>query len=330
MSWRGRRVLVTGANGFIGSHLAERLAREGARVRAFVRYSSSNSWGLLDQCPKELRDTMEVVPGDIRDGDGVAQAVRGCEVVFHLAALISVPYSLQAPDSFVDTNIRGTLNVLQAARLRDGVKVVQTSTSEVYGTPDTVPITEAHTLRAQSPYAASKIAAEKLAESFFHSYDLPVVILRPFNTYGPRQSARAVFPVILSQLLAGRDEVHLGALPPRRDLTYVDDTVDGFLRAGEVSEAVGRTIHLGTGRDISIGELAELAAQVLGKQVSVVSEEERLRPPQSEVARLQSDPSLARDLLGWSAATRLEEGIARTAAWMEERMAGYRVGQYEV
>jgi NAD dependent epimerase/dehydratase len=309
--------------------LAERLSREEARVRAFVQYNSSGSFGWLDHTAEDLREAIQVIPGDVRDAEQVSEIVGDCEVVFHLAALISVPYSIQAPESFIDTNVIGTLNVLQAARAQGNVKVVQTSSSEVYGTSTTVPITESHPLRAQSPYAASKIASDKLAESFYHSYGLPVVILRPFNTYGPRQSTRAVLPVILSQLLAGLDEIHLGALSPRRDLTFVDDTVDGFLRAGETGDAVGQTVHLGTGRDISIGELAELAARVLGKEVSVVSEEERLRPTQSEVTRLLSDPSLARDLLRWSAATRLEDGIARTAAWMEERIDDYRVGEYQ-
>ena len=330
MDWRGVKVLVTGADGFIGSHLAERLASRGARVRAFVQYNSFSSSGWLDQGPEEQRPTMEVVSGDVRDAQQVAGAVHGCELVFHLAALISVPYSMQAPESFVDTNVVGTLNVLQAARSCGGVKVIQTSTSEVYGTPRSVPITEDHPLRAQSPYAASKIAADKVAESFFHSYDLPVVILRPFNTYGPRQSVRAVLPAILSQLLAGREEVELGALSPRRDLTYVDDTVDGFLRAAEVDAAAGRTVHLGTGRDISIGELAELAAKVLGKRARAVSRTERMRPEKSEVERLVSDPSLAADLLGWSASVGLEEGIARTAAWMKGRQGDYTVGQYVV
>ena len=328
--WQGKRVLVTGADGFIGSHLAEQLAGDGARVRAFVLYNSFSSWGWLDQSPSELRETMEIFPGDVRDAERVDEAVRGCDVVFHLAALISVPYSFHAPESFVDTNVRGTLNVLQAAQRRGAVKVIHTSTSEVYGTPAEVPISEAHPLRAQSPYAASKIAADKLAESFYYSYGLRVVILRPFNTYGPRQSSRAVLPTILTQLLAGQEEVSLGALRPRRDLTYVEDTVSGFVRAAEVEEAVGRTIQLGTGRDISVGELAELASDVLGIPARVVSRDERMRPAISEVEQLLCDPALAKELLDWIPATCLEDGIARTAEWMREHMDRDKVKQYLV
>ena len=328
--WRGRRVLVTGADGFIGSHLAERLVCEGADVRAFVLYNSFGSWGWLDGSPSEVRDALDVRPGDIRDAEQVAEAVRGCDVVFHLAALISVPYSFQAPRSFVETNVGGTLNVLQAARGAGGAKVVQTSTSEVYGTPEDVPIRETHPLRAQSPYAASKIAADKLAESFAITYELPVVVLRPFNTYGPRQSTRAVLPAILTQLLAGQDELRLGALWPRRDLTYVDDTVEGFLRAGEVEAAVGGTVQLGTGRDISVGELAELAMAVLDRSATIRSSEERLRPPNSEVERLLSDPSRAKEVLDWTPSVCLEEGIRRTAQWLEGTMSKDKVEQYLV
>ena len=329
--WQGKRVLVTGADGFIGSHLAERLVCEGADVRAFVLYNSFSSWGWLDRSPAKVRDALDVRPGDIRDAEQVADAVQGCEVVFHLAALISVPYSFQAPRSFLDTNVGGTLNVLEAARRAGGAKVVQTSTSEVYGTPQELPIRETHPLRAQSPYAASKIAADKLAESFSHTYDLPVVVLRPFNTYGPRQSARAVLPAILTQLLAGKDEITLGAMWPRRDLTYVDDTVKGFLRAAEVDEAVGQTIQLGTGRDISMGELAELAMMVLDRSATIRSSDERLRPPNSEVDRLLSDPSQAKEILGWTPAVCLEEGIRRTAEWLADgRESDNKVGSYLV
>ena len=320
---------MTGADGFIGSHLAERLTHEGARVRAFVHYNSFGSWGWLDQSPEGVRKAMEVVAGDVRDAESMAEAVKGCDLVFHLAALISVPYSYEAPQSYVETNVIGTLNVLQASR-RHEAKVVHTSTSEVYGTPTEVPICESHPLRAQSPYAASKIAADKLAESFFHTYRLPVVILRPFNTYGPRQSTRAVLATILTQLLSGAQEISLGALWPRRDLTFVLDTVEGFLRAGEADDAVGRTVQLGTGRDLSIGELAELAMSVLGRSATVVSKAERLRPPHSEVDRLLSDPSLAKELLGWSASTGLEDGIRRTAEWLEASMDARKVHGYVV
>lgn len=328
--WHGRRVLVTGADGFIGSHLTERLVCEGAAVRAFVLYNSFSSWGWLDKSPAKVRDALDVRSGDIRDAEQVADAVQGCDVVFHLAALISVPYSFQAPRSFVDTNVGGTLNVLEAARRAGGAKVVHTSTSEVYGTPREVPIRETHPLKARSPYAASKIAADKLAESFSHAFELPVVVLRPFNTYGPRQSARAVLPAILTQLLAGKEEITLGASCPRRDLTYVDDTVEGFLRAAEADEAVGETIQLGTGRDVSIKELAELAMMVVDRSATIRSADERLRPTNSEVERLLSDPSRAKEILGWTAAVCLEEGIRRTADWLRRNGSGEMAERYLV
>ena len=299
-------------------------------MRAFVLYNSFGSWGWLDHTSPRLLERIDVFPGDVRDAERVSEALQDTEVVFHLAALISIPYSYQAPESYMDTNLRGTLNVLQAARHHGGVKVIQTSTSEVYGTPSDVPITESHPLRPQSPYAASKIAADMLAESFYHSYNLPVVVLRPFNTYGPRQSTRAVLPTILTQLLANKKEVLLGALWPRRDLTFVDDCVEGFLRAAEVDDAVGNTIQLGTGRDISIGELAELAITVLMKPAHVVSREERLRPAKSEVEHLVSEPELAKQLLDWTPVVPLEEGIVRTANWLSDHMDHYRIGAYIV
>ena len=330
LRWQGKHVLVTGADGFIGSHLAERLVCEGADVRAFVLYNSFSSWGWLDQTPAKVRDALDVRPGDIRDAEQVAEAVESRDVVFHLAALISVPYSFQAPRSFVDTNVGGTLNILEGARRAGGAKVVHTSTSEVYGTPKDVPIRETHPLQAQSPYAASKIAADKLAESFSHTYELPVVVLRPFNTYGPRQSARAVLPTILTQLLAGKAEITLGATWPRRDLTYVDDTVEGFLRAAEVDEAVGQTIQLGSGRDVSIKELAELAMTVVDRSATIRSSDERLRPPNSEVERLLSDPMLAKELLGWTPKVCLEDGIRRTADWLSSNGSGEMAERYLV
>jgi NAD dependent epimerase/dehydratase len=330
MNWAGRRVLVTGADGFIGSHLVERLARERAQVRAFVVYNPSSSWGWLEHTPKDLRENIEVFPGDVRDAERVAEAVRACDVVFHLAALISVPYSYQAPESFVETNVGGTLNCLNAARRHGGVKVIQTSTSEVYGTPLSVPIRETHPLRAQSPYAASKIAAEKLAESFFYTYGLPVVILRPFNTYGPRQSTRAILPTILTQLLTGKDVIHLGDLSPRRDLTYVEDTVEGFLRAADSDTAIGRVVQLGTGRDVSVKELADLTMKILGIQAQIVTQERRMRPLASEVTQLLSDPSLAAELLKWRPVVSLEEGILSTATWLRKHLDLYKASSYQV
>jgi len=325
---QGVRTLVTGAGGFIGSHLCERLVKEGCRVRAFVRYKSDNSWGWLDGSP--LKGDIEVFAGDIIDRDNVQHAMKGCDVVFHLGALISIPYSYQAPTSFMKTNVEGTLNMLMVAREFGVQRMIHTSTSEVYGTPDTIPITEGHPLKAQSPYAATKIAADKLAESFFHTYKLPVTILRPFNTYGPRQSARAVLPVILTQLLSGSKKIRLGALHPRRDLTYVADTVDGFIKAALSEQTVGRTVQLGTGRDISIGELARLAMDVTGLQAEIVCEDQRLRPPQSEVERLLSKPDLAHQLMDWHPTTSLEDGARQTAEWLKGNLASYRVALYIV
>ncbi len=313
-----RTVLVTGAAGFIGSHLVEALAARGDEVRAFVRYNSAGATGFLSELPAELRGRVRVVAGDVRDAEAVDAAVRGCAAVFHLAALISIPYSYEAPESYVDVNVRGTLNVLQACR-RHGARLVHTSTSEVYGTPDTVPITEEHPLRAQSPYAATKVGADQLVLSFHRSFGMPAVVLRPFNTYGPRQSTRAVLPQILVQLLAGRPEVRLGATTPRRDLTFVTDTVDGFVRAAESDAALGQVVQLGTGRDVSIGELAKIAMRALGREVPVVCEAERLRPDASEVMVLQSSPALARALLGWEPKVALEEGLRLTAEWLRAR-----------
>jgi NAD dependent epimerase/dehydratase len=328
MNLRNKRVLVTGAGGFIASHLVERLLGDGASVKALVRYNSLGSWGWLQGHQETAsQEDLEILSGDIRDPKFVADAVEGCDVVFHLAALIAIPYSYQAPGSYVDTNISGTLNVLVAAQSKS-IRVVHTSTSEVYGTPHSVPITEAHPLQGQSPYSATKIAADKLAESFYCSFDLPVTVLRPFNTYGPRQSARAVLPTILTQLIAGKKEIRLGALWPRRDLTFVDDTVDGFIKAATREEAIGRTVHLGTGRAISIGDLVQLAITTLKVEAEVVSEDERMRPEKSEVGELLSDPSLAAEVLGWQPKVSLEQGIATTAEWLKENLAHYDVERY--
>lgn len=330
MNLSGTPVLVTGADGFIGSHLTEALVRAGARVRAFCIYNSQGSRGWLDRIPAEIERAIEFRLGDVRDARFVEEAVRGTEVVLHLAALIAIPYSYQAVESFVDTNVRGTLNVLEAARRHGVRRLVQTSTSEVYGTPATLPIRETHPLQGQSPYAASKIAADKLCEAFHCSFELPVVTLRPFNTFGPRQSARAVIPTILEQLLRGKTRVELGSLAPRRDLTFVSDTVDGFLRAAVAEGIDGRTIQLGTGRTESIREVFEAACRALGVEAEVEERGERVRPGKSEVMVLQSDPAVARELLGWSATVPLEEGLARTAAWMRGALEHYRSGTYVV
>lgn len=315
------RVLVTGADGFIGSHLVERLVALGANVRAFCLYTSQGSCGWLDSSPS--RKDVDLRRGDIRDARFVEEACRDVEVVFHLAALIAIPYSYQAPESFVDTNVRGTLNVLEAAR-RTGVKrLVHTSTSEVYGTPATLPIRETHPLQAQSPYAASKVGADQMALAYQQSYGTPVTVLRPFNTYGPRQSARAVLPTILLQLLDGRREIALGRVDTRRDLTYVADTVEGFVKAGRAAGVDGKTIQLGTGRSVSVGELLQAAAKVLGTSATAKVDQQRLRPDASEVLVLESDYALAKSLLGWSPAVPLEEGLKRTADWLRANRGLY-------
>jgi len=329
VSLAGAEVLVTGADGFIGSTLVERLLDEGARVRAFCLYTSNGSLGWLDELDPGRRDRLQVVHGDVRDARVVRDAVRGADVVFHLAALIAIPYSYQAPASFVDVNVGGTLNVLEAVR-EDGVaRLVQTSTSEVYGTPRTVPITEDHPLQAQSPYAASKIAADKLCEAYARSYDLPVVTLRPFNTYGPRQSARAVIPTVLGQLLAGAGELHLGNLAPERDFTYVEDTVDGFVRVAGADLPPGSVVQLGTGRSLSVGDLVACCRAVTGNDARVIVDPERVRPAGSEVEILRSDPARAAALLGWTPRTGLEEGLARTAAWLRDRVDPRAAGRYQ-
>jgi dTDP-glucose 4,6-dehydratase len=318
-------VLVTGAGGFIGSHLAERLVEEGARVRALVHYNGAGTWGWLDRSP--LAGEMEVSLGDVRDKDLVRQATKGQGVVFHLAALIAIPYSYQAPESYVQTNVVGTLNVLQAARDEGVSRVVHTSTSEVYGTARQVPIDESHPLQAQSPYAASKVAADKLVESFWLSFGLPAVTVRPFNTFGPRQSARAVIPAIIAQCLRG-SVVRLGSLHPTRDLNYVADTVEGFLRAATAPQAVGGTFNLGSGQEISIGDLARRIAGLMGRKIEIQTDESRVRPKASEVERLLADSRLAREILGWRSGVTLDEGLRQTIAWVEENADRYRPELY--
>jgi dTDP-glucose 4,6-dehydratase len=325
--WSGRTVLVTGAAGFIGSHLAEELVRRGADVRAFVRYGSAGRWGWLDD--SELSGEMEVFAGDIRDPETLVAPMAGAEVVFHLAALIAIPYSYVTPLAYVRTNVEGTTNVLEAARAAGVQRVVHTSTSEVYGTARTVPIAEEHPLQGQSPYSASKIGADKVAESFHAAYELPVVVLRPFNTFGPRQSARAVIPTIITQALVG-ETVKLGATTPTRDLTFVQDTADGFIAAGEAADAPGRTINLGVGQEISIGDLAERIRGLMDRPVTVVHDEQRDRPAASEVERLLSDNRQAREVLGWTPRHSLDDGLRSTIAWLERNLALYRPGVYTV
>jgi UDP-glucose 4-epimerase len=329
-TWTGKRVIVTGADGFIGSHLVEALVHAGADVTAFCFYNSNGSRGWLDHGPPDIRDACRTCLGDIRDSRFVESACAGMDVVFHLAALIAIPYSYVATESFVATNVHGTMNVLEACR-RGGVgRLIQTSTSEVYGTPDMLPISEAHSLKGQSPYSATKIAADKLCEAYFNSFSTPVVILRPFNTYGPRQSARAVIPTILTQLLCGRRCVRLGDVTTRRDLTFVDDTVAGFLAAGLAAGIEGETIQLGTGRSESIGELFAAACSVCEVEATIEQDELRLRPERSEVRVLLSDPSRARERLDWSAAVALEDGMRRTMEWVRENLHYYRPDTYAI
>ena len=329
MNWKNRKVLVTGAGGFIGSHLTERLAQEGANVRAFIRYNSRGDEGLLSLLPHKIYDRRQVIAGDLRDVEAVRQAVRDADTVFHLGALIAIPYSYIHPREVVETNVMGTLNVLMAAREYGVRRVVHTSTSEVYGTARYVPIDEKHPLQGQSPYSASKIGADKIVQSFQLSFDLPVATLRPFNTYGPRQSARAVIPTIISQALT-RDEIHLGALSPMRDFTFVTDTVEGFLKMAQVETAIGEEINIGAGDCISIGELAHKILSLVERDIPIITENQRLRPEKSEVMRLHADNSKAYNLLGWKPQVSLDEGLDHTIAWIREHLDRYRPEIYEV
>lgn len=328
----GKRVLVTGADGFIGSHVTERLIDGGAEVTAFCLYNSFGSLGWLDHSTSfraaERSGQARAALGDVRDPEFVRQAVRGHDVVLHLAALIAIPYSYRAPRSYVDTNVVGTLNVLEAVKDHEIPRLVHTSTSEVYGTPDSVPISEAHALKGQSPYSASKIGADKLAESYALSFETPVTILRPFNTFGPRQSARAVITTVLSQLQAGTKVLRIGSLTPIRDFTYVTDTAEGFARAALTAVPPGTVVQLGTGRAVSIGDLVDLCQKVVGAKAEVETDEQRIRPAGSEVEVLLSDPSLARELLGWAPTVSLEDGLKRTAEWLEGRVDPETAARY--
>ncbi len=319
---------MTGAGGFIASHLVETLVREGARVRAFVRYNSRGDPGLLTLLDPDVKAKVEIVAGDLRDPDAVQAAVQGCNTVFHLGALIAIPYSYLHPVEVVETNVMGTLNVLLAARAHGVTRLVHTSTSEVYGTARRVPMDETHPLQGQSPYSASKIGADKLAESFYCTYSLPVVTVRPFNTYGPRQSARAVIPTIISQALS-RDEIRLGSLDTYRDFTFVSDTVSGFLRAALTDGVEGEVFNLGTGSEVSVGELAERVLRILGRNQPIVQEDQRKRPEKSEVMRLLSDNTKARERLGWSPQVGLDEGLSKVIEWIQGHMGFFSPGQYQ-
>lgn len=322
-------VLVTGAGGFIGSHLVERLVGDGRRVRAFIHYNSRNDWGLLELLPKHVRNEVEVVTGDIQDPFGVDKAVAGCEVVFHLASLIAIPYSYVAPQTYVCTNVGGAVNVMQAALRHDVSRVVHTSTSECYGTAQYIPIDERHPLQGQSPYSASKIGADMIAESYYRSFGLPVATIRPFNTYGPRQSARAVIPTIISQALAGR-KVRLGSLAPTRDLNFVADTVDGFVAVENCDAAVGIVTNVGSGMEIAIGELARKILEIIGSDAQLEVEDQRIRPERSEVGRLLCDNSKARELLGWTPKVSLEEGLRLTVSWLRDNQDRYKSDLYNL
>jgi dTDP-glucose 4,6-dehydratase len=329
MSERLQRVLVTGAGGFIGSHLVERLVHEGHRVRAFVHYNSRNDWGNLELASPAVKREIEVLTGDIADPFSVRHAMRGMQVVYHLSSLIAIPYSYVAPQSYVQTNVQGAINVLQAARDEGLERVVHTSTSECYGTAQYAPIDEKHPLQGQSPYSASKIGADMLAESYWRSFGLPVAIVRPFNTFGPRQSARAVIPTIISQALKG-GTIKLGSLSPTRDMNYVDNTVDGFLAAAGHPAAIGQVINLGSGREISVGDLARMIVGLVGSPSEVVEDSQRIRPPNSEVERLLCDHSKATQLLGWQPKVELEDGLRRSIDWFRGHLDRYKTDLYNI
>ena len=330
------KILVTGADGFIGSHLTETLVRAGYEVKAFVLYNSFNSWGWLDHCAADVKGKFEVFAGDIRDPHGVKEAMKGCDAVLHLAALIAIPYSYHSPDTYVDTNIKGTLNVLQASRELGVRRVVHTSTSEVYGSARFVPITEDHPLQGQSPYSATKIAADQLAYSFYASFHLPVVVARPFNTYGPRQSARAVIPTIITQIASGKKEIKLGAVSPTRDFNFVKDTVAGFIAVLESDKGCGEVINFGSNFEISVGDTAALIAEVMNADIEILTDEVRLRPTHSEVERLWADNSKARELFGWAPKYAeldgFKRGLAETVEWIEDadNLRGYKADIYNI
>jgi NAD dependent epimerase/dehydratase len=332
MEVKNKRVLVTGSDGFIGSHLVERLLEENCQVRAFVYYNSFNSWGWLDSLPEAKLNQIEIFAGDIRDPNGVETAMKGCDLVFHLAALIAIPFSYHSPDSYVDTNIKGTLNVLQSARKLDLEKVLITSTSEVYGTAQYVPIDEKHPFQGQSPYSATKIGADRLAESFYRSFGLPVTIVRPFNTYGPRQSARAVIPTIITQLLAGSMEIKLGSIDPTRDFNYVKDTTNGFVEIVKSDQTIGEEINIATGVEISIGEMAQELICQINPQAKIVCENERLRPNKSEVNRLLGSNKKILKLTNWQPQYDLAKGLSETIEWFKNppNLAQYKANIYNL
>jgi NAD dependent epimerase/dehydratase len=330
MDLKNKKVLVTGSDGFIGSHLSEKLLDKGCSVRAFVYYNSFNNWGWLDTLPEEKRSALDVFTGDIRDPHGVRKAMEGVDIVFHLAALIGIPFSYHSPDCYVDTNVKGTLNVLQAARELGCGKVLVTSTSEVYGTALRVPIDEGHPRQGQSPYSATKIGADSLAESFYRSFRLPVTIVRPFNTYGPRQSARAVIPTIITQLLSGKKELRLGSLHPTRDLVFVKDTAEGFIRIAETEGTEGQDINIATQQEISIGDLAKKIITIIEPSAKIITDDVRLRPGKSEVERLLGSNEKIRKLTGWKPSCSLDQGLDETITWFRKHHSLYKADIYNI
>lgn len=325
-----KKILVTGSDGFIGSHLTEELVKAGYQVKAFVYYNSFNTWGWLDTLPSDVMKNVEIFQGDVRDPNGVKEAMKGTAAVFHLAALIAIPFSYHSPDTYVDTNIKGTLNILQAAREQDLERVLVTSTSEVYGTAQYVPMDEKHPFQGQSPYSATKIGADRLAESFYRSFQLPVSIVRPFNTFGPRQSARAVIPTIITQLLAGKEKIHLGSLTPTRDFNYVKDTVNGFIKIYESERTIGEEINIATQHEISIGELAEELIRQINPNAKIVCDEERLRPEKSEVNRLLGSNKKIKELTDWKPVYSFEEGLSETISFFKDNMDKYKPDIYNI
>jgi len=325
-----KNVLVTGADGFIGSHLTEALVRSGKKVKAFTYYNSYNTWGWLDTLPKEIMNEIEVFPGDIRDPNGVREAMKGVHTVFHLAALIAIPFSYHSPDTYVDTNIKGTLNVLQAARDLKTSRVLITSTSEVYGTAQYVPIDEKHPFQGQSPYSATKIGADRLAESFYRSFNMPITIVRPFNTYGPRQSARAVIPTIITQLLAGKMQINLGSLTPTRDFNYVKDTVDGFIEISKIQKTIGEEINIATQQEISIGQLAQELIRQINPEARIICDEQRLRPEKSEVERLLGSNEKIKRLTNWNPQYTFEQGLSETIEFLKQNLDQYKTDIYNI
>lgn len=330
MNWTQKKVLITGADGFIGSHLVEGLLRKKAKVRAFVYYNSFNNWGWLDTLPKSTLSKIEIFTGDIRDPNGVLEAVKGVNVIFHLAALIGIPFSYHSPDSYVDTNIKGTLNILQAARKINAGKIIHTSTSEVYGTAQYTPIDEKHPINPQSPYAATKAAADSLALSFYRSFELPVTIIRPFNTFGPRQSARAIIPTIIAQIYAGEKNIKLGNLDTTRDFNYVENTVDAFIKLAETKGTEGEVYNVGSGQETSIYDLAQLIQKITQKKVRFVMVRERIRPIKSEVEQLIADAVKIKNACGWSPKRNLEEGLKLTCRWIKQNINTYKSTVYNI